>query len=128
MRYLSVKQLLLIHSCVIDETGGIHGVRDHGSLFAAEAGPKQQAFGKFLYSTLFLKAAVYAYRIVMNHPFLDGNKRTGLTAAIIFIENNGYFFIAKQGEIERFALQIIIKNLSIFAIATWLKKHCRKKV
>ena len=75
---------------VIDETGGTHGVRDHDAILSLESLPRQSAFGKELYSTLFAKAAVYARNIISGHPFVDGNKRTAMAAASVFLEGNGY--------------------------------------
>ena len=112
---------------VIDETGGIHGVRDHHAVLSLEALPKQKTFGKELYPGIFTKAAVYARNIITGHPFTDGNKRTGMTAASIFLENNGYKIIAKEDEIERFALKIIEEKLSIGKIAEWFKKHAKNR-
>ena len=126
MKYLTREQILLIHSIVIDETGGSHGVRDHHAILSLERAPRQSVFGKELYATSFEKAAVYARDITMNHPFLDGNKRTGMTAAIVFLESNGFFFQIRQGEIERCALKIIEKRLGIEEISVWLKKHSRR--
>ncbi len=125
MRYLSVKQILLIHSMVVDETGGMHGVRNLESLDSAAALPKQVVFKKELYPDVYTKAAVYARTILMNHPFFDGNKRTGISVAIVFLEDNGFVFSAKVGELEKFAVNIVTKKLSIEAIAEWLKKHTR---
>lgn len=111
---------------VVDETGGIHGVRDSHAILSLEHAPRQVVFGKELFPTAFKKAAVYARDIIMNHPFLDGNKRTGMTAAVAFLENNGFIFQAREGEVERFALRIVKKHLVVAEIARWLKKHSRK--
>lgn len=62
----------------------------------------------------------------MHHPFIDGNKRTGMTAASVFLENNGYSIVAKRGAIERFALEIVNQKLDIPAIAAWFKKYSQK--
>lgn len=126
MKYLSKEQILLIHSLAVDETGGAHGVRDLHAVLSLEELPRQKVFGKELYPTAFEKAALYARNIIMNHPFIDGNKRTGMTAAAVFLENNGYEFIAEEGEIERFALRVISEKLDIKAIAAWLKRHAGK--
>lgn len=112
---------------VIDETGGSHGVRDYHAVLSLEVSPRQHVFGKELYPTVFLKAALYAKEIITVHPFLDGNKRTGMGAASIFLENNGYKIIAKEGEIEKFALGIVGKKLDLKKIAAWLKKHSKKR-
>ena len=126
MFYLSLEDILETHSFVIDETGGSHGLRDRGALLATIALPAQTAFGQELYPTIFIKAAVYARNIISSHPFIDGNKRTGMTTAIVFLEDNGYVALAKKGEVEKFALAIIEEKLDIEAIATWLKRHSKK--
>lgn len=122
--YLAKAQLLLIHSLLIDETGGSHGVRDYHALFSLAHLPQQTFDGEELYPTLFLKAALYARNIIQNHPFLDGNKRTGMTAAIVFLNNNGFSFSARKGEILSFALKIVKEKLELVKIAAWLKQHC----
>ncbi|KKU86445.1 MAG: Death-on-curing family protein [Parcubacteria group bacterium GW2011_GWA1_47_9] len=126
MRYLTQEDILLIHSMVIDETGGSHGVRDHHLLASVEYAPRQAFGGKNLYGDLFSKAAVYARDIIMNHPFIDGNKRTGMTAAFVFLEYNGRAFDVREGVIEKFAHEIIRRKLSINDIAAWFKKHSKK--
>lgn len=126
MKYLTKEQILLIHSLVIDETGGMHGVRDLGAIIGLEDTPKQKVFGKELYPTPFLKAAVYARNIIMYHPFLDGNKRTGMTSASVFLEDTGYVFIGREGDIEKFAVKIIHEKLDYGDIADWFTKHSKK--
>lgn len=126
MKYVTLEQILLIHSIVIDETGGMHGVRDHHAILSFLQAPQQIVFGRELYPTIFLKAAVYVRDIIMHHAFLDGNKRTGMTVAVVFLENNGYDFTAREGEIEKFALKTVEKKLTIEKIALWLRKHSKK--
>ena len=123
VNYLGVDDILLIHSMVIDETGGSHGVRDTHAILSIVEAPKQSFSGKELYPTIFEKAAVYARDIIMNHPFIDGNKRTGMTTGAVFLEDNGYVFTAKEGEIEHFALKVIREKLEIREIAKWFKEH-----
>jgi len=111
---------------IIDETGGSHGIREHSTVISTEHLPRQQAFGKELYSTVFLKAAVYARNIITAHPFIDGNKRTGMTAASIFMENNGHKITVEDGGVEAFAIDIIKKRLELEDIAKWFEKNSRK--
>jgi death on curing protein len=127
MEYLTAKDILFIHSAIIDETGGSHGVRDMHFLESLEAQPQQAVFGKELYPSIFLKAAVYIFTIVTTHPFVDGNKRTGMTTGIVFLGNNNIDFNAQEGEIEHFAVSIVEQRLSREAIAEWLKAHCQKE-
>lgn len=126
MTYLTIKQILLIHSIIIDETGGSHGLRDYGVILSLVNLPRQKVFGKELYPSLFLKAAVYARNIIMGHPFVDGNKRTGMTAASVFLENNDYQIIAQKGEVEKMALRIVKRKLELKEISEWFKKNSQK--
>lgn len=111
---------------IIDETGGSHGVRDHNAILSLESLPQQNVFGKELYPSLFHKAAVYARNIIASHPFLDGNKRTAMTAASVFLENNGYRLNAKEGLVEKFALRVIKEKLNVNEIAAWFQRHTTK--
>ena len=125
--YLSKDDILLIHSFIIDETGGSHGIRDMHALLALEGLPKQRFGGKELYPTIFLKAALYARNIIFSHPFVDGNKRTGMTAASVFLEDNSYEIIACKGDIEFFAVHIVIKKLSLEEIAGSVEKNSGRR-
>ena len=107
---------------ILDETGGLHGVRHLNLLQSAAELPKQAAFGSELYPDAHTKAAVYARSIIMNHPFVDGNKRTGITTALIFLADNGHEDLTKESEVEKFAVQIVKKRLTVEQIAAWLKK------
>lgn len=111
---------------LIDEYGGSHGVRDRNLLASLRQLPAQTAFGKNLYPTLFLKSALYVRNIITSHPFLDGNKRNGITCAAIFLENNGYVFDAKVGELEKYAVLIAREKPELEEIAEWLKKHSKR--
>ncbi|MFA6042221.1 MAG: type II toxin-antitoxin system death-on-curing family toxin [Patescibacteria group bacterium] len=123
MRYLKVEHLLKMHSFVVDETGGAHGLRDRGRLESATTRPQQSVFGKELFPTIFQKAAAYAHAIIFDHPFVDGNKRTAMTAALVFLEDNGFRCVTKEGEIHAFALRIVREKMEIPSIAIWLQKH-----
>lgn len=127
MNYLTAEDILLIHSMLIDEYGGAHGVRENQLLLSTEQLPQQAAFGQELYPSPFLKAAVYARNIITSHPFFDGNKRTGITCAAVFLENNGFEAIAKNGEFETYAVQIAKEKPALEDIAEWLKAHFMKR-
>jgi death-on-curing protein len=126
MKYLTREQILLIHSILIDETGGSHGVRDYHAIFSLEDLPRQSVFGKELYPTIFEKAAVLARNIIVNHPFIDGNKRTGITTASVFLESNGYILGVKDGKIKAFALRIVLERLSVKDISKWFQKNSKQ--
>ncbi|MDB5164915.1 MAG: putative death on curing protein [Candidatus Saccharibacteria bacterium] len=124
MRYLSEKEILLTHFKLIERYGGSHGTRDLERVKSAIAAPKQVAFGVEQYPGVFEKAAVYARNLIGDHPFADGNKRTGITVAIMLLLRNDQKFSVKAGELEDFAVQIATDHLDVPTIAAWLKTHC----
>jgi death-on-curing protein len=124
--YLEFQHILLIHSAIVDETGGSHGVRDIDRLRGIIEHPKQIVFGKEIRRTIFEKAAAYAFDIINYHPFVDGNKRSGITSASVFLELNGYMLEVEKGMIEEMAVDIVIKKYTIGDISTWFKKWSKK--
>ena len=87
--FLDVDDVLEIHATQLDVYGGMAGVRDRGLLESAVAQPQSSFGGEFAHDGLFAMAATYLFHIVKNHPFLDGNKRTGTLAAVVFLDVNG---------------------------------------
>ncbi|KIA77723.1 Toxin Doc [Parachlamydia acanthamoebae] len=77
-----------MHDIFIDKFGGLKGIRDLNLLISAIETPKAAIFGTELYHTVYEKAAAYLYHIVQNHPFNDGNKRTGFGASYLFLKAN----------------------------------------
>jgi death-on-curing protein len=120
-KYLSEEELVLIHSRVVDETGGLHGIRDRGAIASVAKQPRQAVFGKELYPTLFLKAAVYARNIIAHHPFIDGNKRSGITAASVFLVSNAVRIDVQEGEFYTLALRIAEDKWEYGEIAAWFE-------
>ena len=86
--YLSVEEVIDMHDIFLQEFGGLAGIRDINLLMSAVEIPKGRMFGQDLRPTLYDKAAAYLYHIVCNHPFNDGNKRTGFGAALLFLKAN----------------------------------------
>lgn len=89
MKKLSNKQIILLHQILIEETGGLDGLRDEGLLDSAVHAPFQTFDGLDLYPSVHTKAARLAYALIKNHPFLDGNKRIGILSMLTFLELNG---------------------------------------
>ena len=87
--FLGVEDVLFLHADTIGIDGGSPGVRAHGLLDAAVAMPRQQFGGKFLHGDLTAMAAAYHFHIAQNHPFIDGNKRVAVMAALVFLHVNG---------------------------------------
>jgi death-on-curing protein len=123
LKLFSVDDLELIHMQIIDASGGSHSTRDRGRLEAAAATQNQAVFGEELYKTVHEKAAALARGIIADHPFVDGNKRTGIMAALIFLERNGAETKVGDKTLEDFAVEIAIKKLDVPAITEWLKQH-----
>ncbi len=126
MKYLTSKDILLLHNIAIDEFGGSHGLRDLGLLESAVARPRSTFGGEELYPTIFLKAGALVHSLLMNHQFVDGNKRTAMFSVMTFLELNGYEFLATQKEVVGIALWIYNKHPSIEEIAKGLEDHSRK--
>lgn len=123
MRYLTEEEILLAHFKLIERYGGSHGVRDITRIRSVAAAPKQEIFGAEQYPDVFQKAVVYTRNIIGDHPFADGNKRTGITVAIMFLQRNEKKFAAKTGELEDFAVRVATDHLSVDDISAWLKLH-----
>ena len=123
MKYLGADEILLIHSIIIDETSGSHGVRDRGALLSVVESPKQSFGGKEIYSTIFEKAAVYARGIIMNHPFIDGNKRVALIAMRAFLFQNGFHFNPDQVETVMFLEGLAAGTVKEKELSAWLRNN-----
>ncbi len=88
--FLDLEDILSLHQAQLHRYGGSDGVRDEGLLRSALAMPRMTFGGAYLHDDPFFMAAAYLYHITMNHAFVDGNKRTGLLAALVFLDLNGY--------------------------------------
>ena len=123
MQYLSPEQVLFIHARLIAETGGEHGVRDIGLLQSAVARPKATFDNKELYPDVANKAAALMEFLINNHPFVDGNKRTGITAAVLFLRINNYSILVSNKELEDFTLAVANGKQTIETIVQWIVDH-----
>ncbi|MEM6821103.1 MAG: type II toxin-antitoxin system death-on-curing family toxin [Verrucomicrobiota bacterium] len=111
-----------IHNELLNRFGGSTGIRDEGLLDSALARPVQLFhYGK---PTLFECAASYAHGIVKNHPFIDGNKRTGFIAAALFLELNGYHFTSSEADAVLQTLALAAGEIQEAEFADWLSKSC----
>jgi death-on-curing protein len=123
MRYLILAEILELYRRVIEQSGGAYGIRDQGLLESALAQPRLTFAGAELYPTLAEKAASLGYSIINNHPFVDGNKRTGHAATEVFLLLNGYEIEAPMEDQEQIVLQIASGDLGRDEFATWLQDH-----
>ena len=122
--WLTRSECLLLHDMMLDQHGGCSGIRDAGLLESALARPQQlHHYGK---PTMPEMAAAYTAGIVKNHPFLDGNKRTGFMMGAGFLERNGYEFLASETEVVIRALALAAGEMTEAAYADWLKVNSKK--
>lgn len=121
--FLSLEDVLAIHHDAIEKFGGSHGIRDLNLLESAVYRPQSSFMGDDLYSTIFDKAAALMHSILMNHAFIDANKRTSVTATAYFLHLNGYELKMKQEEVVEFALKVESKKMDLDQISKWLKEH-----
>ena len=123
MIYLTVAQVLFIHARLIAETGGAPGIRDLGLLESAVARPQATFDAQELYPDRFTKSAALMASLVGNHPFVDGNKRVGITAAGLFLRRNGVQLAATNAEVEELTLHVAQGAMTIDQIAAWFAEH-----
>lgn len=126
MKTLTPEQILFLHAQLILETDGEHGVRDLGLLLSALGRPEATFDGHDLYPDLFSKAAALMHSLIQNHAFVDGNKRTGVAAAGMYLRFNGYRLTTAQAEMVAFVLSVARGEQDVEAIAVWLRKNSKK--
>jgi death-on-curing protein len=122
---IPVKEVEQLHRILIDKFGGSHGIRDDASLESAVARPFQTFDGKELYPSILEKAASLIESILINHPFIDGNKRTGYTLMRLFLIQNGVDITASQDNKYEFVIDIASGTLKYEGIVSWLTSNTR---
>ena len=125
MRYLYPKQVLYLYQEIIKQSGGTVGLRDAGLLESAVYRPQASFGGQDLYPDLFSKAAALGHSIILNHPFVDGNKRIGFEAMRLMLRLNGHDVHASVEAKFNFVIDIAKGARTEQAIADWLKQHSR---
>ncbi|GIK09384.1 MAG: death-on-curing protein [Anaerolineaceae bacterium] len=123
MRYLTVGEVMEIYSRVMTQSGGSVGILDLGALESAVAQPRMTFNGKELYPTIFEKASALGFSLIQNHPFVDGNKRTGHAAMETFLMLNGYEISASVDEQVDIILGVASGKIDRNAFTDWLRNH-----
>lgn len=126
VKYLSAEEILVIHAKIVDETGGLHGVRDINLLASAAHKPQTAIGGAEAYGDIFEKAAVYLEAFVNYHVFNDGNKRTAIAVTAYFLHLNGYALQCSNREMVDVVLQVANKQKDIAKIVPWLKGNAKR--
>ena len=119
--FLDLDDVLLIHEKQLTRYGGSSGVRDRGLLESAVAMPRASAGGEFAHQDVFAMAAAYAFHIAQDQPFVDGNKRTGLLAAIVFLDLNGVEIVDPAGQLFDSMIAIAERKLDKNGVAAALR-------
>ncbi len=123
IQFLQIDDVLAVHRDQISRYGGDASIRELGLLESAIAQP-QASFGEdSLHAFPFEMAAAYLFHIVMNHPFVDGNKRTGTVAALVFLDWNGVEINAQPGELAELTLGVTAGKLTKQDVAHWFMSH-----
>ena len=116
-----------MHQILIDRFGGTYGLRDNTALASALARPFQTFDNTELYSSALEKAASLVESILVNHPFVDGNKRTGYTLLRLFLIRNGYDIVASEANKYEFVIDIAAGTLKYDGILLWLQSNTSKQ-
>lgn len=121
--FLELAEVLHIHADQVDRYGGDPSIRDAGLLESAVAMPRATFGGEFLHRDLFKMAAAYLFHIVQNHPFVDGNKRTGTASALVFLDMNGISMDADVDALVVLVLDVAEGRANKARIAEFFRSH-----
>ncbi len=125
-QFLDLDRVMRTHRSLIEAYGGSDGVRDVGLLHSAIAMPQASFGGQFLHKDVFEMAAAYLYHIVQNHPFIDGNKRTGAATAIIFLAMNNIEIDADEDGLVELTLAVACGDAGKSEIAEFFRTRAHQ--
>ena len=123
MKILKKRQILLLHSALIAESGGSDGIRDEGLLDSAVNTPFQTFSGQDLYPTVLEKAVRLGFGLIRNHPFIDGNKRIGTHAMLVFLNLNSITLSYEDDELISTILSVASGEMDADGLLKWLQQH-----
>ena len=126
MRSVTIAEILETYQRIMQQTGGLVAIRDFGALESALAQPYMTFGGNELYPSLAEKAAALGFSLIQNHPFADGNKRTGHAAMAMFLAINGYKIDASIDEQTEIILSVASGKLSRDGFTEWLSNHIQE--
>jgi death-on-curing protein len=126
MRYLTLAEILELHRRVIEQSGGAEGLRELSGVESAVAQTQMTFDGDDLYPTIESKATALCFSLVMNHPFLDGNKRIGHAAMETLLVMNGYELVSDVDDTEKVILALAGGNLSREELLEWVTSHIQR--
>lgn len=123
--FLDLEQVMRLHASMIEQYGGADGIRDVGLLQSAVAMPQMAYGGEHLHTDIFEMAAAYLYHLVQNHPFLDGNKRIGAAASIVFLAMNDIEIEADEDGLVELTLSVACGESGKAEIAKFFRTRVR---
>jgi death-on-curing protein len=123
-RFLTLDEVLAIHSDQVRRYGGSGGIRDPGLLQSALAMPRASFGGQYLHPTLHEMAAACLFHLVQNHPFIDGNKRIGLAATIVFLGLNDVWLESDPDELLEMVLNVARGEIGKPEIGVFFRERC----
>ncbi len=123
MKVLSKRQIMMLHSMLIAQSGGVDGLRDDGLLESAIHTPLQTFGGQELYPTVLEKAARLGYGLIHNRPFMDGNKRIGTHAMLVFLEINSITLSYEDDDLITAILRVASGDMDENELLEWLQAH-----
>jgi death-on-curing protein len=123
--FLSVDQLLRVHQDQVERYGGDASLRDRGLLESAAAMPAASFADQYLHAFPHEMAAAYLFHLAANHPFVDGNKRVGLAAALVFLRLNGFRLECDHGELEALVLSVARGEKEKADVAVYFREHLK---
>ena len=121
--FLSLGEVIEIHQDQIERYGGHPGIRDIGLLQSVLAMPAAGFGGRFLHTDIFEMAAAYLFHIIQNHPFIDGNKRTGVVSSLVFLSLNSVEIEADEEEFEKTVLAVAEGKFHKAVVAEFFRKN-----
>lgn len=121
--HLSVKEVLDLHAKQLERYGGADGVRDFGLLESAVNAPQASFGGQYCYEDIFDAATAYFFGLSMNHPFLDGNKRTATNATLLFLSVNGLRFLRNYNDLTEKTLALVERRIERQDFADFLREN-----
>jgi len=128
MEYLSLDDVLAIHLLALEEFGGTPEILSQDRLESCIESPRQTMFGNDLYPDIESKAGIFFFLLVKNHPFMDGNKRTGALALLEFLERNSYTLDTNNDELYQFTIDVATSALDKEQVTEWIRARVKGKI
>lgn len=125
--FLTLEDIVDFHAAQIAEHGGSLGVRDMEGLKSALAAPQSGMAGRYFHDDVFQMAAAYLFHLVKNHPFVDGNKRAGAIAALVFLDSNGWEPTASNDQVVDLTLGVAESRYGKPHVADFFGDHVKKR-